>query len=76
MGEFKLIIFIVTNLFGLNFAFLFCMFHGHFFLPFLFFTALFELTMLPLFLFIFSSTDLEVTYSISLLIVVWIVSKA
>lgn len=51
---------------------------GFFFpLCFLFFsfTAQFELTVLSLFLFTLSSTGFEVTYSISLLLVVWIVSK-
>lgn len=79
MGEFKLFIFIVTNLSELNFSFYFacsiimvCLF---FFLHFLSFTALFQLSTLSLFLFIFPS-GLGVTYSISLLFMVWIVSKA
>ena len=49
MVEFKL--FIISNLFALDFVFLFCMVMGTFF--FLSFSTLFELTMLPLFLFYF-----------------------
>lgn len=50
-------------------------YHGCVFL-FLSSTALFELTVLSLFLFIFYSTDLEVTYSICLLFIVSILSSA
>lgn len=78
MGEFKLFIFIATK--DLSSYFVSCsVITGGFFFPlcFLFFsfTAQFELTVLSLFLFTLSSTGFEVTYSISLLLVVWIVSK-
>lgn len=76
MSEFKLFMFIVINPSGLNFVFLFCVFYCDFPFIFLFSAALFELTVLSLFLFIFHSTDLEVTYSICLLFIVWILSDA
>lgn len=47
-----------------------------FFISFLSSTALLEWTVLLLFLFLFPSTGLEVTYSISLVFMVWIVPRA